>query len=79
MENPMFAEVEHPGIGTYLMPGSPLDFSAVPRLGPRRAPLLGEHTDQVLADVLSLSTREIARLREQGVVTGPATVQATPE
>jgi 2-methylfumaryl-CoA isomerase len=71
-ENPMFAEVEHPGIGTYLMPGSPLDFSAVPRIAARRAPLLGEHTDQVLADVLGLSTREIARLHEQGVVTGPA-------
>jgi len=71
-ENPMFMEVEHPGIGTYLMPGSPLDFSAVPRVAPRRAPLLGEHTDQVLADVLGLSTREIARLHEQGVVAGPA-------
>jgi len=72
-ENPMFAEVEHPGIGTYLMPGCPLDFSAVPRVAPRRAPLLGEHTDQVLADVLGLSPREVARLREQGVIAGPAT------
>jgi 2-methylfumaryl-CoA isomerase len=71
-DNPMFAEVEHPGIGTYLMPGSPLDFSAVPRVPPQRAPLLGEHTDQVLADVLGLSSREIARLHEQGAVSGPA-------
>src|SRR5262249_32706905 len=37
--NPIFAEVEHPGVGRYLMPGSPLDFSAVPRLPVRRAPL----------------------------------------
>ncbi len=71
-ENPMFAEVEHPGIGTYLMPGSALDFSAVPRVAARRAPMLGEHTDQVLEDVLGLSTREIARLHEQGVIAGPA-------
>ena len=70
-ENPMFAEVEHPGIGAYLMPASPLDFSAVPRLKPQRAPMLGEHTDQVLAEVLGLSAREIGRLHEQGVVTGP--------
>src|SRR2546428_8388182 len=57
--NPMFAEVEHPGIGTYLMPSSPLDFSAVARVSVRRAPLLGENTDEVLADVLDLSAREI--------------------
>jgi len=44
----------------------------VQRVPPRRAPLLGEHTDQVLAHVLNLSTREIARLHEQGVVTGPS-------
>src|SRR5208282_6834686 len=29
--NPVFAEVHQPGVGTYLMPGSPLDFSDVPR------------------------------------------------
>jgi 2-methylfumaryl-CoA isomerase len=71
-ENPMFAQVEHPGIGTYLMPGSPLDFSAVPRVPPRRAPLLGEHTDEILSDVLGLSNRELARLHQQGVAAGPS-------
>jgi 2-methylfumaryl-CoA isomerase len=55
-----------------------LDFSAGPRVAPRRAPLLGEHTDQVLTDVLGLGSREIARLREQGVIAEPAAVQATP-
>jgi 2-methylfumaryl-CoA isomerase len=70
--NPMFTEIEHPGIGTYLMPASPLDFSAVTRVPARRAPVLGEHTDQVLAEVLGLSAREIARLHEEGVVAGPA-------
>ena len=34
-ENPMFAEVEQPGIGTYLMPGSPLAFSGAERLPAR--------------------------------------------
>jgi 2-methylfumaryl-CoA isomerase len=68
----MFTEIEHPGIGTYLMPASPLDFSAVTRVPARRAPVLGEHTDQVLAEVLGLSAREIARLHEEGVVAGPA-------
>lgn len=66
----MFARVEHPGVGEYLMPGSPLDFSAVPRVPVRRAPLLGENTDEILAEVLGLSSREIAGLHDKGVVAG---------
>jgi 2-methylfumaryl-CoA isomerase len=70
--NPMFTQVDQPGVGTYLMPGSPLDFSAVPRVPVRRAPILGENTDEILADVLGLGSREIARLHDDGVVAGPA-------
>jgi len=69
--NPMFSEVSHPGIGTYLTPGSPLDFSAVPRVPVRPAPLLGEHTEQVLAEILGLSPAEIGRLHDTGVVASP--------
>ena len=72
----MFEEVEQPGIGTYLMAGSPLDFSELGRLPVRRAPMLGEHTDEVLADVLSLSDAEIGRLHDDGVVAGPTPVAA---
>jgi 2-methylfumaryl-CoA isomerase len=75
-QNPMFEEVEQPGIGTYLMPASPLDFSGAERLPPERAPRLGEHTDEVLAGVLGLNEGEIARLHERGVVAGPAPVAA---
>jgi 2-methylfumaryl-CoA isomerase len=75
-DNPMFEEIEQPGIGTYLVPGSPLDFGEVDRLPPRRAPLLGEHTDEVLSDLLGLGDAEIGRLYEQGVVAGPAEVAA---
>lgn len=71
--NPMFAEVEHPGVGTYLMPGSPLDFATIPRVPVRRAPVLGEHTDEVLADVLRMSTSEIARLHDARIIAGPKT------
>ncbi len=72
-ENPMFAEVEQPPIGTFLMPGSPLAFSNAERLAPTAAPLLGEHTDDVLAGLLGLTDREIGTLHERGVVAGPAT------
>lgn len=69
--NPMFAELEQPGVGSYLVPGSPLDFSAFPRQVPRPAPLLGEHTDQILSQELGLSDTEIGRLRDAKVVAGP--------
>ena len=75
-DNPMFEEVEQPGIGTYLVPGSPVDFGDVDRLPPRRAPLLGEHTDEVLSELLGLGDAEIGRLYDQGVVAGPAEVAA---
>jgi 2-methylfumaryl-CoA isomerase len=66
----LFEEVEQPGIGAYMMPGSPLDFSAAERLSPRRAPLLGEHTEEILGGVLGLSDTEIGRLSDRRVVAG---------
>ncbi|MGH3852495.1 MAG: CoA transferase [Pseudonocardiaceae bacterium] len=66
--NPMFAEVDQPGIGRYLMPGSPLAFSAVDRVPPAPAPQLGQHTDEILSGVLGLSSAEIGRLHDDGVV-----------
>jgi 2-methylfumaryl-CoA isomerase len=69
--NPLFSAVEQPGIGRYLVPGLPLDFGAEPRLPPRPAPLLGEHTDIVLSEVLGLSSEEIARLHDERIVAGP--------
>jgi 2-methylfumaryl-CoA isomerase len=38
----------------------------------RRAPTLGEHTDEILADLLGLSGAEIGRLHDTGTVAGPA-------
>ena len=69
--NPLFAEIDQPGIGRTLAPGLPLDFGAAPRQPTRPAPLLGQHTDQVLSDVLGLSAAEIGRLHDAGIVTGP--------
>lgn len=73
-ENPMFSMLDQPGIGSYLVPGSPLQFSAQPRLPPQRAPLLGEHTDEVLGEILKLSDGQIGQLRERRVVAGPIEV-----
>jgi 2-methylfumaryl-CoA isomerase len=49
-ENPMFTQVEHP-VGTYLTPASPLEFSLHGRLPATRSPRLGEHTDEILAEL----------------------------
>jgi 2-methylfumaryl-CoA isomerase len=76
-ENPMFAEIDQPGIGTYLMPGSPLHCGAMPRVEVRRAPLLGEHTDEILATCLGLGDAEIGRLHDAGVVAGPEPEEAS--
>ena len=70
--NPLFAEIDQPGIGRYLAPGLPLDFSAEPRQPTRPAPRLGEHTDLVLAEVLGLSAAEIGRLHDAGIAAGAA-------
>ncbi len=69
--NPMFAEIEQPGIGRYLTPGSPIEFSGAARVPARRAPLLGEHTEEILADVLGLGEPEIGRLHDDGIVASP--------
>ena len=75
-ENPMFEQVEQPGIGSYLMAGSPLHFSEHGRLPATPAPMLGEHTDEILAELLALSEAEIGRLHDEGVVAGPTAVTA---
>lgn len=67
-ENPMWTTTEHPGVGHYLMPGTPLDFSAVERVPVRRAPLLGEHTAAVLHELLGMGDAEVGRLVEAGTV-----------
>ena len=71
VENPMFSMVDQPGIGPYLMPSSPLDFGSIARQQASPAPLLGEHTDEILADVLGLSDGEISGLHDEKVVAGP--------
>jgi len=61
-------ELDHAVAGRLPLVGSPMRFSATPleyRLAP---PLLGEHTDQVLNEMLGLSANQIAKLRSDGVV-----------
>lgn len=66
--NPMFSQLAQPGVGTYLAPATALQFSGVPRLPAGPAPLLGQHTEQVLVELLGMSPTQFGRLHDQGVV-----------
>ena len=66
--NPMFVRQEQPAVGEFLMAGSPLEFGRLDREDTDIAPRLGEHTEEVLSQVLHLSSGEIGRLSERDVV-----------
>ena len=59
------------GIGSYMAAGAPWNFSAFERQPAQPAPKLGQQTDEVLADVVGLSSAEIGRLHDDGVIAGP--------
>jgi formyl-CoA transferase len=60
-------EVDHPTRGPYLTVGNPIKLSdSIADV--RRSPLLGEHTDEVLRDVLRYSEREIDAMKTSGAV-----------
>jgi crotonobetainyl-CoA:carnitine CoA-transferase CaiB-like acyl-CoA transferase len=63
-------ESTHPVAGTIRMVGPPVRLSETPGAVRSPAPLLGEHTDQVLRDRLGLGDEEIARLHNAGVIGG---------
>ncbi|MDE1906242.1 MAG: formyl-CoA transferase [Rhodospirillales bacterium] len=58
-------EVDHPGRGAYLTVGNPIKLSDSPT-DVVRSPLLGEHNQEILKDVLGFSEREIASAMESG-------------
>ncbi|MGF1562091.1 MAG: CoA transferase [Geminicoccaceae bacterium] len=71
IDNPMFSMLHHPGIGSFLTPGNPIAFSGTERIEPRRAPSLGENTEEILFEIGYTGT-DIARLHDAGIVAGPA-------
>jgi 2-methylfumaryl-CoA isomerase len=66
--NPVFADIRHPSGLTYPAPGAMATIPQDVRGDARPAPRLGQHTDEVLAEVLGMSGGEIAKLHDDGVV-----------
>lgn len=70
LDNPMFSMLDQPDIGTYLMPGSPINFMGVERAPAVRAPRLGEHTAEILTEI-GFSNTEIATFHDERTVASP--------
>ncbi|MDX1715300.1 MAG: formyl-CoA transferase [Anderseniella sp.] len=66
-ETGTIVEVDHPERGPYLTVGMPVKLSESPA-DVKRSPLLGEHTDEILAQVLGYSAEEIEKIRASGAV-----------
>jgi formyl-CoA transferase len=64
----MLIELRHPTLGTLKQAGFPYNFSATPAEPRRHPPLLGEHTDEVLRELLGLGPEQIAHLRGEGAI-----------
>jgi 2-methylfumaryl-CoA isomerase len=66
--NAIVAPVAHPRLGTWRAAGSPVAFGAAAPVPPRRGPVLGEHTVEVLRDLLELDDTALGALRRERVI-----------
>ncbi|MET0638586.1 MAG: CoA transferase, partial [Hyphomicrobium sp.] len=68
-ETGTIVEVDHPARGKYLTVGNPIKLSDSPTVV-ERSPLLGEHTEEILRDVLNLDERRIRDIEASGALGG---------
>jgi formyl-CoA transferase len=63
----MLTEVTHPFAGTFTMPGCPIRLEDSP-VQVQAAPLLGQHTEEVLGELLGYTAEQVQQLKQQGVL-----------
>jgi len=68
VERGFFQEADHPVVGRRLYPGNPVRLSETPAGHPDRAPLLGEHTADILCGELGYSRDDLLALGGLGVI-----------
>ncbi|MFZ5967563.1 MAG: CaiB/BaiF CoA transferase family protein [Bacillota bacterium] len=64
----MITEIEHPVAGKLKMPGVPIKMSETQGSVRRPAPLLGQHTEEILQQMLGMSSEEIETLKKENVL-----------
>jgi formyl-CoA transferase len=64
----ILTEVQHPVRGPVVLPGWPVRMSGSPTPAVKCPPLLGEHTDEVLQEVIELSGEALKQHRENGII-----------
>ena len=67
IERGMITTIDHPVIGKFTLPGSPIKLSESPTKV-TAAPLLGQHTGEKLCEILGYSEDEVKALEDEGIV-----------
>ena len=67
-DNPIFETIEQPGIGKYPVPSGAMHFSEIERKAPQPAPIVGQHTDEILSELLNLDSATIGKLHDTNIV-----------
>ena len=64
----MLVEMEQPGVGKVRIAGSPIHLSETPGEVYSPAPLLGQHSEEILEDVLGYSKEAVDQLQREGII-----------
>ena len=67
-QNPIFSLQDQPGIGLTPNITSPMRFKFSRNLGPEVAPNFGEHTEEILRDILNLTPEELNKLADEKII-----------
>jgi benzylsuccinate CoA-transferase BbsE subunit len=68
-ERDFWANINYPELGGNIThPGAFCKMSESPLVSPHRAPLIGEHNEEIYLNELGLSDQDLARLKEQGII-----------
>jgi formyl-CoA transferase len=67
LERGMLAEVQHPVVGSFVMPGCPVRLEDSP-VQVTAAPVLGQHNEEVYAEMLGYTPEQVRQLKERGIL-----------
>ncbi|TAJ71581.1 MAG: hypothetical protein EPO42_15105, partial [Gallionellaceae bacterium] len=67
LERGMLVEVQHPVVGSFVMPGCPVRLADSP-VQVTAAPVLGQHNEEVYAEVLGYTAEQVQQLKERGIL-----------